>query len=54
MIIVDTGFWLALGSRSDKYNLGHGRIFSSGLRDFNVYRWNNSNPFENLFLKNRI
>jgi len=31
-------------------HLGHGRIFSSDLRDFNIYRWNNSNPFENLLL----
>jgi uncharacterized protein len=33
-------------------HLGHGRIFSSDLRDFNIYRWNNANPFENLLLKN--
>lgn len=32
-------------------HLGHGRILSTDLRDFNIYRWNNQNPFENLLLK---
>jgi uncharacterized protein len=30
--------------------LGHGRILSTDTRDFNVYRWNNQYPFENLLL----
>ncbi len=30
--------------------LGHGRIVTVDQRDFNTYRWNNSNPFENLLL----
>jgi hypothetical protein len=32
-------------------HLGHGRILSTDLRDFNIYRWNNQNPFENLLLE---
>jgi hypothetical protein len=32
-------------------HLGHGRILSSDVRDFNVYRWKDNKPFENLFLK---
>jgi uncharacterized protein len=32
-------------------HLGHGRILSSDRRDFNVYRWRNTQPFENLLLK---
>ncbi len=32
-------------------HLGHGRIPSSDVRDFNVYRWKNNESFENLFLK---
>ncbi|MGA1134476.1 MAG: type II toxin-antitoxin system VapC family toxin [Prochlorotrichaceae cyanobacterium] len=28
--------------------LGHGRIFSVDQRDFNTYRWKNTNPFQNL------
>jgi uncharacterized protein len=31
-------------------HLGHGRILSSDRRDFNVYRWHNTQPFENLLL----
>jgi uncharacterized protein len=31
-------------------HLGHGRILSSDRRDFNVYRWRNTQPFENLLL----
>jgi predicted nucleic acid-binding protein len=31
-------------------NLGHGRILTSDRRDFNIYRWNNTNPFENLLI----
>lgn len=30
--------------------LGHGRILTVDRRDFNTYRWNNSNPFVNLLL----
>ena len=29
-------------------HLGHGRIFSADRRDFNIYRWNQIYPFENL------
>lgn len=32
--------------------LGHGRILSTDLRDFNAYRWKNHNPFQNLLLPN--
>lgn len=28
--------------------LGHGRILSVDQRDFNTYRWKNTQPFENL------
>jgi len=31
-------------------HLGHGRILSTDVRDFNVYRWKDNKPFENLFL----
>jgi uncharacterized protein len=31
-------------------HLGHGQILSSDRRDFNVYRWQNTQPFENLLL----
>ena len=30
--------------------LGHGRIFSVDQRDFNAYRWKNTQPFQNLLL----
>lgn len=30
--------------------LGHGRILSVDDRDFNTYRWKNTQPFENLFI----
>lgn len=30
--------------------LGHGRIFSTDLRDFKTYRWKNHNPFQNLLI----
>lgn len=30
--------------------LGHGRILSIDQRDFNTYRWNNHEPFQNLLL----
>lgn len=30
--------------------LGHGRILSTGLRDFQTYRWKNHAPFQNLLL----
>ncbi len=30
--------------------LGHGRIFSTDLRDFNAYKWKNRKPFQNLLL----
>ncbi|MGK7888725.1 MAG: type II toxin-antitoxin system VapC family toxin [Leptolyngbyaceae cyanobacterium] len=29
-------------------HLEHGRIFSVDQRDFNAYRWKNTQPFENL------
>ena len=29
--------------------LGHGRILSTDVRDFGVYRWKEKQPFENLF-----
>jgi uncharacterized protein len=32
-------------------HLGHGRIFSVDRRDFNTYRWKNTQPFENLLLQ---
>lgn len=32
--------------------LGHGRILTVDQRDFNVYRWNNNNLFENLLFTN--
>ena len=28
--------------------LGHGRILSVDYRDFNTYRWKNTQPFQNL------
>lgn len=31
-------------------HLGHGRILTIDRRDFDVYRWGNSNPFQNLLL----
>ncbi|MEH2288187.1 type II toxin-antitoxin system VapC family toxin [Nostoc sp.] len=31
-------------------HLGHGRILTADQRDFNTYRWNNSNLFKNLLL----
>ncbi|MDY7095836.1 MAG: PIN domain-containing protein [Acidobacteriota bacterium] len=30
--------------------LGHGRILSTGRRDFGAYRWKQREPFENLLL----
>ena len=30
--------------------LGHGRILTVDRRDFNIYRWNGTQPFENLLL----
>ena len=32
-------------------HLGHGRILTCDRRDFSIYRWNNTNPFENLLLE---
>jgi hypothetical protein len=29
--------------------LGHGQILSVDYRDFNTYRWKNTEPFQNLF-----
>jgi predicted nucleic acid-binding protein len=29
-------------------HLGHGRILSVDQRDFNTYRWKNTQPFQNL------
>jgi uncharacterized protein len=31
-------------------HLGHGRIFSVDQRDFNTYRWKNTQPFQNLLI----
>ena len=31
-------------------HLGHGRIFSTDMRDFGAYRWKNHAPFENLLM----
>lgn len=31
-------------------HLGHGRILSVDQRDFNAYRWKNTQPFQNLLL----
>lgn len=33
-------------------NLGHGRILSTDVRDFQTYRWKNRHPFENLLTGN--
>ncbi|ACB00959.1 MULTISPECIES: type II toxin-antitoxin system VapC family toxin [Cyanophyceae] len=30
--------------------LGHGRIFSTDQRDFGIYRWKNTKPFQNLLI----
>jgi len=32
-------------------HLGHGRILTCDRRDFNIYRWNNNNSFENLLIE---
>ena len=29
-------------------HLNHGRILTADRRDFSIYRWNDTNPFENL------
>ena len=31
-------------------HLGHGRILSVDQRDFNTYRWKNTQPFQNLLI----
>jgi predicted nucleic acid-binding protein len=31
-------------------HLGHGRILSTDQRDFGIYRWKNTHPFENLLI----
>jgi predicted nucleic acid-binding protein len=31
-------------------HLGHGRIVSTDQRDFGIYRWKNTHPFENLLI----
>lgn len=31
-------------------HLGHGRILTVDRRDFSVYRWNDTQPFDNLIL----
>ena len=31
--------------------VGHGRILTCDRRDFNIYRWNNNNLFENLLIE---
>lgn len=33
--------------------LGHGRILSTDERDFGIYRWSGTEPFENLLLSFR-
>lgn len=30
--------------------LGHGKIFSTDQRDFGIYRWKNTKPFQNLLI----
>jgi uncharacterized protein len=30
--------------------LGHGRILSTDIRDFNTYRWKQHKPFYNLLI----
>ncbi|WP_055074718.1 type II toxin-antitoxin system VapC family toxin [Pseudanabaena sp. 'Roaring Creek'] len=32
-------------------HLDHGRILTCDRRDFNIYRWNNNNLFENLLIE---
>ncbi|MBE9009710.1 PIN domain-containing protein [Pseudanabaenaceae cyanobacterium LEGE 13415] len=32
-------------------HLGHGRILSVDQRDFNTYRWKNTQPFQNLLFE---
>lgn len=32
-------------------HLGHGKILTCDRRDFNIYRWNNNNLFENLLIE---
>jgi predicted nucleic acid-binding protein len=62
MILADTGFFIALGNKGDHdfadaslvvlaEHLGHGRILTCDRRDFSIYRWNDTNPFENLLLE---
>jgi predicted nucleic acid-binding protein len=31
-------------------HLGHGRILSTDQRDFGIYRWKNTHPFQNLLV----
>jgi predicted nucleic acid-binding protein len=31
-------------------DLGHGQIFSTDQRDFGIYRWKNTKPFQNLLI----
>jgi Predicted nucleic acid-binding protein, contains PIN domain len=31
-------------------HLGHGRILSTDMRDFETYRWKNHHPFKNLLI----
>ncbi|OAB55760.1 hypothetical protein AY600_11525 [Phormidium willei BDU 130791] len=70
MIIVDTGFWVALANKNDNYHEAAkktfsqydaslvllaeeyqtGRILSLDVKDFSIYKWNNKNHFENLFI----
>jgi uncharacterized protein len=32
-------------------HFGHGKILTCDRRDFNIYRWNNNNSFENLLIE---
>ena len=55
MIIADTGFILTMDMADASLiilaeHLAHGRILTSDRRDFNVYRWQTNQPFENLLL----
>ena len=32
-------------------HLGHGRIFSTDMRDFKTYKWKQRKPFDNLLIR---
>lgn len=54
MILADTSFFILPMDLADASlvvlaeHLGHGRILTCDRRDFNIYRWKNTNSFENL------